>query len=253
MTSIGKFRDMVAAWRVDAPSLSVADLLERVLTDSGYMDVLEAERTIESQGRQENLRELIGVAREFEARGEEEATGLSAFLQEISLYTDQDELDDERGRVTLMTLHNAKGLEFPVVFVIGLEEGLFPHQRSLDEHNEEEERRLCYVGMTRAQRELTLVYARSRTIFGARSFNLPSRFLDELPGEGVEWDRPQPAWSVAPRRVEATRAFRAPRAGGASGAHDRRRGAAREPWRGCRHRSRPAGWNRGRPLPGRPL
>ena len=109
-----------------------------------------------------------------------------------------------------MTLHNAKGLEFPVVFVIGLEEGLFPHQRSLDEHNEEEERRLCYVGMTRAQRELTLVYARSRTIFGARSFNLPSRFLDELPGEGVEWDRPQPAWSVAPRRVEATRAFRAP-------------------------------------------
>ena len=179
----------MTGWREDAPNLSVADLLERVLSESGYMDVLEAERTIESQGRQENLRELVGVAREFEARGEEEATGLSTFLQEISLYTDQDDLDDDRGRVTLMTLHNAKGLEFPVVFVIGLEEGLFPHQRSLDEHNEEEERRLCYVGMTRAQRELTLVYARSRTIFGARSFNLPSRFLDELPAEGVEWDR----------------------------------------------------------------
>ena len=210
VSSIGKFRDLVAAWRGDAPAMAVGELLERVLTDSGYMEVLEAERTIESQGRQENLRELVGVAREFEARGEEEAAGLSAFLQEISLYTDQDELDDDRGRVTLMTLHNAKGLEFPVVFVIGLEEGLFPHQRSLDEHNEEEERRLCYVGMTRAQRELTLIYARSRTIFGARSFNLPSRFLDELPGEGVEWDRPQPAWSVAPRRPETSRTFRAP-------------------------------------------
>jgi ATP-dependent DNA helicase UvrD/PcrA len=138
------------------------------------------------------------VAREFDQRGEdvEESSRLSAFLQEISLYTDQDAIDDDRGRVTLMTLHNAKGLEFPIVFVIGLEEGLFPHQRSLDEGNEGEERRLCYVGMTRAQRGLTLTYARARTIFGARGFNRASRFLDELPSDGVEWERQAPEWAA---------------------------------------------------------
>src|SRR4029078_10392378 len=122
---------------------------------------------------------------------------MSAFLQEISLYTDQDAIDEDRGRVTLMTLHNAKGLEFPVVFMVGLEEGLFRHQRSLDEGNEGEERRLCYVGMTRAQRTLTLTYARARTIFGARGFNRSSRFLEERPPEGIEWERQAPAWSAS--------------------------------------------------------
>ena len=102
-----------------------AALLEQVLTESGYMEMLEAERTFESQGRIENLQELVGVAREFEERGEEDAS-LATFLQEISLYSDQDALQEERGAVTLMTLHNAKGLEFPIVFMIGLEEGLFP-------------------------------------------------------------------------------------------------------------------------------
>ena len=115
--------------------------------------------------------------------------------------------------MTLMTLHNAKGLEFPVVFMIGLEEGLFPHQRSLDEHNEEEERRLCYVGMTRARERLTLTHARSRTIFGARGYNMPSRFLDELPAEADRVGAPGSGLgrAVAGRigRVTAPR-FRAP-------------------------------------------
>ncbi|HYW29647.1 MAG TPA: UvrD-helicase domain-containing protein, partial [Gaiellales bacterium] len=123
--NVRRFGELIEDLREGAHEAPVGDVMERVLTETGYMDVLEAERTIESQGRQENLRELIGVAREFEARGEEEAAGLSAFLQEISLYTDQDAIDDDRGRVTLMTLHNAKGLEFPIVFMIGLEEGLF--------------------------------------------------------------------------------------------------------------------------------
>jgi DNA helicase-2/ATP-dependent DNA helicase PcrA len=213
--NVARFRDLIDDLREDAEQSSVGSLLERVLQQTGYMPMLEAERTIESQGRIENLQELIGVAREFDSRGEQldGSSPLSSFLQEISLYTDQDSMGEDRGRVTLMTLHNAKGLEFPIVFVIGLEEGLFPHQRSLDEANEEEERRLCYVGMTRAQRSLTLTHARGRTIFGARSYNLPSRFLDELPSDGVEWERQAPSWSAAAPIASgstARREFRAP-------------------------------------------
>jgi DNA helicase-2/ATP-dependent DNA helicase PcrA len=213
--SVRRFAELIDDLRDGADQAPVGDVMERVLTQTGYADMLEAERTIEAQGRLENLRELVGVAREFDQRGEEveESSRLSAFLQEISLYTDQDAIDDDRGRVTLMTLHNAKGLEFPIVFMIGLEEGLFPHQRSLDEGNEGEERRLCYVGMTRAQRGLTLTYARARTIFGARGFNRSSRFLDELPGDGVEWERQAPAWaSTGGETVTGTprRSFHAP-------------------------------------------
>jgi ATP-dependent DNA helicase UvrD/PcrA len=192
---VADFRAIVQDLQVAALEVGVGDLLEKVLDDVGYVAMLEADRTIEAQGRLENLQELVGVAREFENRGEEGA-GLAEFLQEISLFSEQDAMDDERAEVTLMTLHNAKGLEFPVVFMIGLEEGLFPHQRSLEEHNEEEERRLCYVGMTRAREQLSLTHARSRTIFGARSYNLPSRFLSELPADGVEQHRQAPAWSA---------------------------------------------------------
>jgi DNA helicase-2/ATP-dependent DNA helicase PcrA len=211
----GRFRELMDGLREGADRAPVGELMERVLLESGYAAMLEAERTIEAQGRLENLRELVGVAREFDQRGEqvEESSPLSAFLQEISLYTDADAIDDGRGRVTLMTLHNAKGLEFPFVFVIGLEEGLFPHQRSLDEGNEGEERRLCYVGLTRAQRGLTLTYARARTIFGARGFNRSSRFLDELPADGIEWERQAPAWAAAGAGTGASataNAFRAP-------------------------------------------
>jgi DNA helicase-2/ATP-dependent DNA helicase PcrA len=196
---VADFRELMHELREAASELGVAALLERVLEATGYRAMLEAERSIEAQGRMENLDELIGVAREYEQRGEEGA-GLSDFLQEISLFTDQDSLEQERSHVTLMTLHNAKGLEFPIVFVIGLEEGLFPHQRSIDEGNEEEERRLCYVGMTRAQRRLVLTNARSRTIFGMRGYNLPSRFLAELPASGVDREGPsqrQPSYAAA--------------------------------------------------------
>ena len=123
----------------------------RVLSRSGYLDALEAERTFEAQGRIENLEELVGVAREFDAR-RRGASGLDAFLAQIALVADADTRVDDRGLVTLMTLHNAKGLEYPIVFIIGCEEGVFPHSRALDEGSLEEERRLCYVGITRAMR-----------------------------------------------------------------------------------------------------
>ena len=124
------------------------------------MEALEAERTIEAQGRIENLQELVGVAREYDATAEDPSLG--EFLQQIALFTDQDSLKDDEGLVTLMTLHNAKGLEYPVVFMIGCEDGVFPHSRAIEEGDLEEERRLCYVGITRAERELYLTYARTR-------------------------------------------------------------------------------------------
>jgi DNA helicase II / ATP-dependent DNA helicase PcrA len=159
--------------------VQIADLLEAILQETGYVDALEAERTIEAQGRVENLQELVEVAREFDATAEERT--LDQFLQQISLVADADTRRDDEGLVTLMTLHNAKGLEYPIVFMIGCEEGVFPHSRSLDEGSLEEERRLCYVGITRAMRDLYLTYARRRAVFGAQSYGLPSRFLSEIP------------------------------------------------------------------------
>ncbi|HEX2105097.1 MAG TPA: UvrD-helicase domain-containing protein [Solirubrobacteraceae bacterium] len=169
-----------------ADNVPIGDLLEAILHDTGYLDALEAERTIEAQGRIENLQELVEVAREFDARAEEGADTLDAFLQQISLVADADTRRDDEGLVTLMTLHNAKGLEYPIVFIIGAEEGVFPHSRSLDEGSLEEERRLAYVGMTRAMRDLYLTYARRRAVFGSQSFGLPSRFLAEIPPDLVE-------------------------------------------------------------------
>jgi DNA helicase-2/ATP-dependent DNA helicase PcrA len=133
------------------------------------------------------------VAGEYDA-GEGERS-LSGFLQEISLYSDQDALRGEQSLVTLMTIHNAKGLEFRAVFLIGMEEGIFPHARSIEEQGIEEERRLAYVGMTRAMERLTLTHAMARSLYGRRDYNLPSRFLDELPGSVVR-ERLRPAsWS----------------------------------------------------------
>ena len=173
--------------------LHADELLERVLEKSGTLDALEAERTIEARGRIENLQELVGVAREYRQQAED--ASLAGFLQDISLVSDQDTIRDERGLVTLMTLHNAKGLEFRAVFMIGMEEGIFPHSRSIEEQGVEEERRLCYVGMTRSMERLTLTHTLARTLFGRREYNLASRFLDELP-QDVERDRLRPAsWS----------------------------------------------------------
>jgi DNA helicase-2/ATP-dependent DNA helicase PcrA len=176
--------------RDDAEGRPLADLLERVLDETGYFEALESERTVEAEGRVENLRELIGVAGEFDTNraleGESEVEPLDEFLQQISLYSEQDKLTEREELLTLMTLHNAKGLEYDTVFIIGCEDGIFPHQRALDEGEEEEERRLCYVGITRARKRLYLTGARTRRIFGGRSeATMPSRFLDELPAKLV--------------------------------------------------------------------
>ena len=199
--SLDRFASIVERLRELTEHSSVGALLESVLQETGYVEALEAERTIEAQGRVENLQELVGVAREFDENweGERGLPALAEFLQQLSLYSEQDALRDAESTVTLMTLHNAKGLEYPVVFMIGCEEGVFPHARSIDEGNLEEERRLCYVGITRAERDLYMTYARTRSLFGSRSYNMPSRFLDELPAELTEADGAGPAdsWGAA--------------------------------------------------------
>jgi DNA helicase-2/ATP-dependent DNA helicase PcrA len=159
----------------------VAEVVRGVIEETGYEAALAAQKTLEAEGRLENIEEFVGVAAEYDRRAEEPS--LDLFLQEISLYSDSDALVDTSSLLTLMTLHNAKGLEFPVVFISGMEEGVFPHQRSLDEQNVEEERRLAYVGITRAMDRLYLVHARARTLWGAAQYNIPSRFLDEIPTE----------------------------------------------------------------------
>jgi DNA helicase-2/ATP-dependent DNA helicase PcrA len=188
------FRATIESLMSAAQGLEVPELIEEVLQRSGYMESLEAERTIEAQGRMENLQELVSVAREWREQTEDKT--LSAFLQEISLYSDQDAIRGDASLVTLMTLHNAKGLEFRAVYLIGMEEGIFPHSRSIEEQGIEEERRLCYVGMTRAQERLTLLHSSSRMLYGGRNHNLPSRFLDEVPEDHVERERLRPtSWS----------------------------------------------------------
>jgi DNA helicase II / ATP-dependent DNA helicase PcrA len=208
--AVTQFRNVMETLMATATDADVATIVEAVLDRTGYLESLEAERTIEARGRIENLEELVGVAHEYDAAGEERS--LSGFLQEISLYSDQDALrgdeEGDGGQVTLMTLHNAKGLEFRAVFMIGVEEGIFPHARSIEENSLEEERRLAYVGMTRAKERLVLTHALRRNLYGRSDANLPSRFLDELPTIGVERERLRPtSWSdygahvreVAPR------------------------------------------------------
>ena len=196
------FRTTMESLMAAAQELPLDELMEAVLQRSGTIDAYEAERTIEARGRIENLQELVGVAREY--REQSESPSLSEFLQSISLVSDQDGIEDDRGMVTLMTLHNAKGLEFRAVFMIGMEEGIFPHSRSIEEQGIEEERRLAYVGMTRAMDRLTLTHAMARSLYGRREYNLGSRFLDELP-DGVVRERLRPAsWtSYASPRVAA--------------------------------------------------
>ncbi len=184
--AVSEFQNRMADLKVESERSSVADLLEAVLTRSGYFESLEAERTIESEGRIENLRELIGVAGEFDANraleGDSDVPPLEEFLQQISLYSEQDKLKEGQTLLTLMTLHNAKGLEYDTVFIVGVEEGVFPHSRALDEGEEEEERRLCYVGITRARKRLYLTSARTRRLYGGGAeATIPSRFVDELP------------------------------------------------------------------------
>jgi DNA helicase-2/ATP-dependent DNA helicase PcrA len=204
LQAVNQLRTLIQSLMAGALELEVPELVQRVLERSGYLESLEAERTIEAQGRIENLQELVGVAIEYQQTVEEPS--VSSFLQEISLYSDQDAMRGEASLVTLMTLHNAKGLEFRAVFMIGMEEGIFPHSRSIEEQSLEEERRLAYVGMTRAQERLVLTHASARSLWGSRNYNLPSRFLDELPEEGVERHRLQPAsWSARSPAAVPTR------------------------------------------------
>jgi DNA helicase-2/ATP-dependent DNA helicase PcrA len=163
----------------------VSDIVELAWNVSGYMDELTAERSFEALSRQENLKELQGVAIEYE--GSAEDPSLADFLERIALITDTDVTEGDELGVTFMTLHNAKGLEFPTVFIVGMEEGVFPHIRSLTEPEQlEEERRLCYVGITRAMERLYLLNAWSRTLWGSLQYNPESRFLKELPEQLVE-------------------------------------------------------------------
>ncbi|HZY77266.1 MAG TPA: DNA helicase PcrA [Jatrophihabitantaceae bacterium] len=193
LNAIREFTELMTSLRgvAASPDSTPSSILEAVLDRTGYLAELEASRDPQDEVRVDNLRELVSVAREFEEQraGTDEATSLDAFLEQVSLVADADSIPGEAGGVvTLMTLHTAKGLEFPVVFLTGLEDGVFPHLRTLGDPAElAEERRLAYVGITRAKQRLFLSRALSRSAWGAPSWNPPSRFLDEIPPELAEW------------------------------------------------------------------
>jgi DNA helicase-2/ATP-dependent DNA helicase PcrA len=182
---IAGFVQLMEDFRVSAATVSLAELASRVIRETGYAARLREERSDEAGDRLANLQELVAALEEFEATSEERT--LSAFLEQVALISDLEKGEEGKASVTLMTLHSAKGLEYPVVFIIGMEERLFPHVRALDDPAQmEEERRLCYVGMTRARERLFLSNARRRRIFGQDQYNPPSRFIGEIPGEYLD-------------------------------------------------------------------
>ena len=188
---ISKFSDMISEFRNFALVHSVDEILQKVWERTNYMGELELENTIDAANRIENLKELLTVTKEYEYKtflsenaDRNSLTRLDGFLEEVSLITDIDAYDESTDGIILMTLHNAKGLEFPVVFIIGMEEGIFPHSRSMNSIEElEEERRLCYVGITRAKEKVFLTYALSRSIYGDINFMPVSRFIKEIPDD----------------------------------------------------------------------
>jgi DNA helicase-2/ATP-dependent DNA helicase PcrA len=194
---IGELRDLAEAG-------PVAELAEAVLDRTGYQESLESSSDLQDASRVENLKELVSVAREFD--GSHEDGTLAEFLEQVSLVADADEIpegEEHGGLVTMMTLHTAKGLEFPVVFLTGMEEEVFPHQRSLTNAKElEEERRLAYVGITRAEQRLYLTRAMSRNWWGRPSFHKQSRFLTEIPASLIEWRRDAGAAMSASRPAQ---------------------------------------------------
>jgi DNA helicase-2/ATP-dependent DNA helicase PcrA len=186
--AVGDFVKMMDTFRKAHAKLTVRELLEAVIEKTEYVKLLELERTIEAGARIENIEELFSVVDDYE-ENEKEAS-LAGFIESVTLLTDIDTWDAGSNYLTLMTLHSAKGLEFPLVFMVGLEAGLFPHINSLAEGSDEEleeERRLCYVGITRTQEKLHLSYATSRRLYGQHAANLPSRFLTEIPTELLEF------------------------------------------------------------------
>ena len=180
-----EFIDLIEEMRQKQEELEISELLQMILKQSGYIKALELENTVEAESRLQNIEELVTVATEFEEEFADNS--LNEFLESISLSSDIDSLEDTDNSVTLMTLHSAKGLEFPVVFLVGMEEGIFPGYKSIGEPKElEEERRLFYVGITRAKQYLHLTCAKHRTIFGSTSYNAISRFVREIPEENLE-------------------------------------------------------------------
>lgn len=172
--------NVLSSLREKQHELTITELVEQTLSKTGYLQALEAENSVESRTRLENLREFLSVTREFDR--EQPGGTLEDFLSGLALVTDIDSYDDNSDQVTMMTLHSAKGLEFPIVFLVGMEEGIFPHSRSLHDPKEmEEERRLCYVGITRAKERLYITHCQLRTLYGHTKSNKPSRFLDEIP------------------------------------------------------------------------
>ena len=194
-----KFADLIDGLRKLGGQLALPEFYDAVCDRTGYVRALEEKNDIESRGRIENVQELKSNILSFLEHQPEDPT-LSGFLNEIALYTDLDSLEGEDDCVTMMTMHSAKGLEFPAVYVVGMEEGLFPNSAAAYDHEElEEERRLCYVAMTRAKEQLTLTNARQRMLYGRTTTSLPSRFLEEIPEDKLEWEgkeQPQPtgAW-----------------------------------------------------------
>lgn len=191
---IREFALLISKYGENKEELFVKDIIKNVLEESGYMEELEKDDSIESQSRMENLQEFLSVAMEFDKNSE--VKSLEEFLANISLMSDLDNMDDEENSVVLMTLHSAKGLEFPVVFLAGMEEGLFPISRALNsDHELEEERRLCYVGITRAMERLYLTHAKLRTLYGKSSYNAMSRFIKEISTEFMAGD-----WEAVERK-----------------------------------------------------
>ncbi|MGE6379483.1 DNA helicase PcrA [Peribacillus muralis] len=191
-----EFHTLITNYTNQQEYLSVTELVEEVIKKTGYREMLQAEKTIESQSRLENIDEFLSVTKAFESNSDDKS--LVGFLTDLALVADIDQLDENSeeatNTVTLMTLHSAKGLEYPVVFLLGLEEGVFPHSRSLmDEEEMEEERRLAYVGITRAENELFISNAQMRTLYGRTSMNPVSRFISEIPAELLEDLKPKPA------------------------------------------------------------
>ena len=178
--NIMSFRDMINDLIKEKDKIKVSELIKKTLKDSGYEDMLNSEGTKETEIRFDNLMEFIGVAIEFENENAENSLG--DFLDSIALVSDVDNLDESTDAVTLMTMHSAKGLEFDNVFLVGMEEGLFPSKRSIEEDVQtEEERRLCYVAITRAKKHLFITNTKKRTLYGSTTYSIPSRFIDEIP------------------------------------------------------------------------
>ena len=215
--ALEEFAAMVFTFMGQLGTRPIHEIVEDVIETSGYAAALEEEKKEDNRDRLENLREFISVAKNFDDGAAEGENGLAGFLSQIALISDVDQTEQSDGTVTLMTFHAAKGLEFPAVFMAGMEEGLFPHSRTLlDDTEIEEERRTCYVGITRAERRLYLTYARQRTIYGRTEMSRPSRFLAEIPEElvehkeadffsGTDLRAPSNIWSERSTRTERKR------------------------------------------------